>query len=58
MVSARLRRSGVDRKLWKWFDTMDTTSTDTDRRVEEERGGIDTTTSLLEAMLEPTGKMS
>ncbi|CAL8282369.1 unnamed protein product [Gadus morhua 'NCC'] len=38
-VNDHNNRRGVDRKMWKWFNIMDATqSTDTDRRVEEERG--------------------
>ncbi|CAL8398037.1 unnamed protein product [Boreogadus saida] len=47
-------RSGVDRKMWKWFDTMDAIYGHRLASRGRERA-IDTAASLLESMLEPTG---
>ncbi|XP_056431333.1 zinc finger and SCAN domain-containing protein 29-like [Gadus chalcogrammus] len=47
-------RSGVDRKMWKWFDIMDAIYGHRPASRGRE-GAIDTDTSLLESMLEPTG---
>ena len=48
--------SGVDGKMWKWFNIMDAIYGHRPASRGRE-GAIDTATSLLESMLEPTGKI-
>ncbi|CAL8235848.1 unnamed protein product [Arctogadus glacialis] len=48
-------RSGVDRQMWKWFNIMDAIYGHRPASRGRE-GAIDTATSLLESMLEPTGE--
>ena len=55
-VNDHNNRRGVDRKMWKWFNIMDAIYGHRPASRGRE-GAIDTATSLLESMLEPTGKI-